>query len=75
RESLLIDLLNRIPDIDDSDLVQELEPAMDEPGNQEEITQTSSSKKSKFTCKDGTSIELAWIGDGECDCPDCEDEN
>ena len=75
REGLLIDLLHRIPDIDDSDLVQELEPAMDEPGNQEEITQTSGSKKSKFTCKNGTYIELAWIGDGECDCADCEDEN
>lgn len=75
REGLLNDLINRIPDIDDSDLVQGIEPAMDEPGNQEVITQTSGSRKSKFTCKDGTSIEIAWIGDGECDCPDCEDEN
>lgn len=32
----------------------------------------------KYTCADGSIIEMkdsTWVLDGECDCPDCSDED
>ena len=75
REILVSELLKSIPDIDDSDLEQEFEASLNILDNQTELVQSTSKRKSKFTCNDGTAIERSWIGDGECDCPDCEDEN
>jgi hypothetical protein len=28
-----------------------------------------------FLCKSGRVIRLSWVGDGDCDCEECEDEN
>jgi hypothetical protein len=75
REILERALLNSIPDIDDSELEQEFEASLNILDNQKELVQSTSKRKSKFTCNDGTAIEPSWIRDGECDCPDCEDED
>jgi hypothetical protein len=74
-ESQLTALLNDNSDIDDSDLEAEIEAPSQGLNNQTESVPTTSTKKSKFTCKDGNAIDPSWINDGECDCPDCEDED
>lgn len=68
-------LLDAIPVLDDADLEAEFETSTIGLSNQIESVQSAVTTKSKFACKDGRPIDPSWINDGECDCPDCEDEN
>jgi len=48
---------------------------VEQPEERQETPEPEQSTEEKFTCNDGkTVIKLSYVRDGECDCPDCDDE-